>query len=316
MRKFLLEHFSLLCISLASFLAEPALVAAQEANYNLINFSAPLILSRGEIRPMSPDGIYLNEKDRCDFVRKEWGFSPEACDSIDALIFAPVEGVDSVVIAKPMGDGYVDTSDWDGSSEEAIDAIWKEIAESLERQGERLGQKIVPVGWQVRPTLLKDKGYIFYSFIMDWNGERTINARAGLLDRHGYVQFSIVPLDMNASALDMRGLTEQALKAYTSKAGTSYAEFTSGDKIAAGGAVGVLAALTGVKYGKEAAVGLVAILIGIAKKCWFFLLMPFAFAKRLFSRTPASTPQPTEPEPSVTPPDDENDQSPEDKPRA
>ncbi|GGE26982.1 hypothetical protein GCM10007276_00150 [Agaricicola taiwanensis] len=317
----MLEHFSLVAISMAFFLTEPALVAAQEVNYNPINFSAPLTLSRGEIRPASGGALYLNAEERCTFVTTEWGFDPAGCAALDALVFVPADGIDTLIIAKPMGDGYIDTSDWDASSAEAIEEIWNSLAESLRKQGERLGQEIVPIGWQVRPTLHKDAGYLFYSFIMDWDGERVINARAGLLDRHGYIQFSIVPADMNASALDMRSLADQALRLYTSKPGTSYAEFTSGDKIAAGGAVGVLAALTGVKYGKEAATGLIAVLLAFAKKLWILLLLPFVFVKRLFKGGSKAAPTPSASElpaqDDINPvPDDENDRSPGGKPPA
>ena len=49
------------------------------------------------------------------------------------------------------------------------------------------------------------------------------------------------------------------------------------------GAVGVLAALVGVKYGKAAATGLIAVALLFLKKAWFLLLIPLVFLKKLFS---------------------------------
>ena len=48
-------------------------------------------------------------------------------------------------------------------------------------------------------------------------------------------------------------------------------------------ALGVLAALVGVKYGKAAATGFVAILLLFLKKAWFVLLLPLVFLIKLFT---------------------------------
>jgi uncharacterized membrane-anchored protein len=316
MRKFLLDHFSLICISMASFLAEPALVAAQEVSYNPVNFSEPLILSRGELRPDYQGAVYLDADERCRLMIAEWGHTAEDCAATDAMLLGPVPGVDTLIVAKPNSEGFIKGDDWDTSSAEAIDAIWTALVEGVREQGRLLGQKIEPIGWQVRPAYIRDRGYLFYSYIVDWDGKRTINAKAALFDRRGYVQFSIVPASSHASALEVREMTEQALRLYKAKEGVSYAEFTSGDTVAATGAVGVLAALTGVKYGKGATVGLLAVLAAMAKKLWFLLLLPFVYLKRLFTRKPSKAEPRAAQDDDVIPQDTESARSPEDRPPA
>lgn len=64
-------------------------------------------------------------------------------------------------------------------------------------------------------------------------------------------------------------------------------EFRDGDKVAAVGALGVLATLLGVKYGKGALAAIMAIGLVVVKKAWFLIFIPFLFIRRLFSRKSA-----------------------------
>ena len=65
----------------------------------------------------------------------------------------------------------------------------------------------------------------------------------------------------------------------------SYEKFTTGDKVAAAGIGGLLAASLGIKALKG---GFLVALLLIAKKLWFIVLIPFIFAfnwiKRLFTK--------------------------------
>ena len=65
-----------------------------------------------------------------------------------------------------------------------------------------------------------------------------------------------------------------------------YTNFSTGDKVAAAGIGGLLAASMGVKAFKA---GGIAALLLILKKTWFILFIPFIFAwgfiKRLFSKS-------------------------------
>jgi uncharacterized membrane-anchored protein len=57
-----------------------------------------------------------------------------------------------------------------------------------------------------------------------------------------------------------------------------------GDKVSEIGVLGILATLAGVKWGKFAVTGLIAILLAFAKKGWVLLLLPLLFLGRLFSK--------------------------------
>ena len=99
---------------------------------------------------------------------------------------------------------------------------------------------------------------MYYALVIDWDGHREINIKASLFDRSGYVPFLIVPERSDMTAAEVEAVTTPMLAAYTSDPETSYFDFKSGDKVAAVGAVGVLATLMGIKLGKVAAFGLLA----------------------------------------------------------
>ena len=79
-------------------------------------------------------------------------------------------------------------------------------------------------------------------------------------------------------------MVDRLLASYQPANNESYFDTQAGDKIAAVGAVGVLASLLGVKYGKTAAVGFLALAAILLKKAWFLLLLPFYFLKNMFSK--------------------------------
>lgn len=110
-----------------------------------------------------------------------------------------------------------------------------------------------------------------------------VQGRGSLFDRQGYVPFRLIPESANLSEVELQRLVEISLDAYQPKAQQAYFDFQDGDKVAAVGALGVLATLVGVKYGKTAATGFVAILLLFLKKAWFVLLLPLIFLKKFFT---------------------------------
>lgn len=215
-------------------------------------------------------------------MMNEWGWS--SCDGIEAMIFGLAPGIDTMMVETPNSDGYVKFDDWEGADrQDEIDTIWNEFAESAKLQGEALGESIVPVRWYVQPTLNKEKSYLYYAILIDWEGEMVINAKASLFDRSGYVAFRLTPESSDLSETELQQLVEISLNTYQPEAQQAYFDFQDGDKVAAVGAIGVLAALVGVKYGKAAATGFVAVLLLLLKKAWFVLLIPLIFLKNLFT---------------------------------
>lgn len=183
MDKHVRDNIAFILISGAAFLSEPAIVQAQDNPYSPLNFAEPMSLYRGKISPASPDAVYLDDKDRCDILKNDWGW--QSCDGIEAMIYGLAPGIDTVMIGEPNSEGFVKFDDWeDADRQDEIDATWNDFVEGSRARGE---------------------------------------------------------------------------------------------------APGVLAALVGVKYGKAAATGIIAILPLFLRKAWLLLLIPFVFLKKLFS---------------------------------
>jgi uncharacterized membrane-anchored protein len=218
-------------------------------------------------------------------VRKEFGWKESQCDEVENIVFSYLPNIDNLIVNKPTSDGFVKFDDWDDRNiDDEIEVIWNSYAEGLASQSAQLGVKITPVDWYVYPTLKKNKGYMYYAVLLDWDGEQTLNVSATLFDRKGFVNFTIVPIDSSIEKRELEKTIDDVLVSYEPTANQSYIDFSSGDKIAAVGAVGVLASLLGVKYGKAAASGLIAILLIFVKKLWFLIFLPFVLIPKLFRR--------------------------------
>lgn len=280
MNKHFKDNVLFVLIATAAFLSEPTIVTAQESPYSPVNFTEPLSLYRGKISPVSPDSLYFDEEDRCNILVNEWGW--ESCDGVEAMIIGLAPGIDTVMVETPNSEGFVELDDWEGADRQAeIDSIWNEFVEGSRAQGKALGQRIEPVRWYVQPTLNKDKSYLYYAILIDWEGEMVINAKASLFDRQGYIPLRLIPDSSDLSEAELQRLVEVSLDAYQPEAKQAYFDFQDGDKVAAVGALGVLATLVGVKYGKAAATGILAIALLFLKKAWFVLLIPLIFLKNL-----------------------------------
>lgn len=279
MNKHFKDNVLFILIATAAFLSEPAIVTAQESPYSPVNFTEPLSLYRGKISPVSPDAVYLNKEDRCNILINEMSW--DSCDEVEAMIFGLAPGIDTVMVETPNSDGFVDLNDWEGGDRQAeVDQIWDDFAMGAKEQGKALGQRIEAVRWYVQPTLNKEKSYLYYAILIDWDGEMVINAKASLFDRQGYIPVRIIPDSSDLSQTELQQLVEISLNAYQPVAKQAYFDFEDGDKVAAVGAIGVLATLVGVKYGKAAATGLFAIALLFLKKAWFLLLIPLVFLKK------------------------------------
>ncbi|WP_370212464.1 DUF2167 domain-containing protein [Roseovarius sp.] len=280
------ENLIFLVVSFLIFSSEPTIVYAQGGNPYA--FTEPLTVSRGKLMPSSPEAIKIPHNEMCELVKTEWGW--ESCDTVDAMVVLFTPQIDNLMIDKPDTSGYVKLDDWDSAErEDVISSIEDHLRASLKAQGERSGQKITFDGWRVYPTLNADKKYMYYATDIGWNGESSINVKAVAFDRRGFVAFSIVPVDSDMNEPQMVATINAVLDKYQPKAQEEYSAFSSGDKVAAVGAVGVLASLLGVKYGKGAATGLLFVLTLLLKKAWFILLFPlywvWGWIKRLFTQT-------------------------------
>jgi hypothetical protein len=283
------DNVAFLAVSFMCFLGEPVILPASAQEYDFINFTAPLSVSRGTLTPASSSAARLSPTDICSFTQNEWGWDAAGCQQVEAFVVAPIPGIDTALIERPNSDGYVEYGDWVEESPEAIDEIFQSFSESIREQSQRSGLAISVTGWHVRPRLVEEKNYLYYALMTSWDGAPTLNVKATLFDRYGHIPISIVPIDVNISPSELESLIDRFLASYVPTPTQDRAAFTNGDAVAAGGAVGVLATLVGVKYGKTAIAAFVAIALVALKKGGFLLLaLPIWLFGRFFRRRNAS----------------------------
>jgi uncharacterized membrane-anchored protein len=290
MNKSVRENLIFILVAHACLLAEPAVVHAEDANYHPQNFTQPLSAARGTITPSGGGAFYLKPEDRCDLVVKEFGWDRDQCGSIDQLIFGFTPEIDNLTVEKPVSDGYVSLADWDSADRsQEIGSIEESFKDSVKAQSERLGRDIRFDGWLVYPQIDKGKNILYYANILNWGGDRTINISVSIFDRQGYVPIKIVPVNGNITGDDVQKIVTASAAAYKPQAGSTYLEFSSGDKVAGYGALGVLATMLGVKYGGAASAGLIALALLALKKGAFLVLLPLVWLRRLFGRKKADS---------------------------
>lgn len=266
-------------------IALPQVAKAQDEDYQPVDFVQPLDLSRGSLSPVWPYSFYLSHEESCAYVEKEFGWDPAECPYLEHIIFYPSADIDTLIVDKPVSDGYIELDDWASADhDEEIETIWTELVEGAKIQSKRVGKEIRPIRWVIYPTVNEQKNILYYAYLLEWDGEPTVNMRATVFDRNGYVAFTLTPAATELLEVNLTKMAEATLGAYQPKPSLSYADFQEGDKVAAAGAVGVLAALLGVKYGREIAGGLLATILILAKKFWFVLLVPLAYFGRLLFR--------------------------------
>ena len=287
LNKILRENLIFLVAALLPYVSMPAIVHAQGGNVNPILFTEPMKLSRGDFMPESQNSFYLEDDDYCKIAVEDWGW--QGCPPIEAFVLFSTEDTDTLMIDPPNSDGFVKLDDWKSEDRDSeISQIENEIRASLVSQSERLGQPVSFAGWKVYPTLDEEAGVLYYSTDIDFGGEISTNVKATKFDRRGYIIFNLVPISPDLSAQEIDKMIQENLALYTPKESETRAAFQAGDKVAAVGALGVLATLVGVKYGKSAATGFLAAAAILLKKFWFILLLPIfwlkSFVARLFNR--------------------------------
>lgn len=280
LRKILIENLFFITLALMPFCGQPAL--AQEAEFHPVRFLEPLSLSRGKITPASDEAVTLDSAEACRLASVEWGWS--GCD-IEQAVFSMTPGIDTLLAMKPNSEGRVSFDDWDDADrDDQIAAIEQELREGAAQQGAALGRRVEFVGWRVYPTLDRKQQLMFFATDVRFDDEVSTNVRALQFDRRGYVAFSLVPVEDGLGAPRIEALLREALSHYVPVETESYAAFEKGDKVAAVGAVGVLATVLGVKYGKTAGLGFLAIALPLLKKFGVFVIAGIAWLGRLTMR--------------------------------
>lgn len=281
--KFVREHLVILLISLVPYVSIPAVLNAQTLPNGVSFFTAPKALSRGSISPSFQSAEIWGHDYWCDYVKQSWGWSD--CDGVDAFIVGYNNNIDTLLIETPNSEGYVTFDDWSNANvTDAVEQIEREIRASTQLQSTKLGIPVTFEGWGVYPTLDQENKLLYYSYDVKFGPDTSTNVKVSLFDRRGYVTFVIVPFSENSSPTQIRNYIRQVTDNYLPAPSQNYGSFQSGDVVAAAGAVGVLATMIGVKYSKPLAAGAMAILLLIAKKAWFLILLPIVWIRKLFKR--------------------------------
>lgn len=262
-----------LCLSLSS--AE-ALTPEEEQQLGDILSRATSASQGVEVagaRIIAEDGALLRGTDACTFSMLL--NADEVCDTTAIVFPKDGAGIDSIYYSAPEDIGHVNMDDWTDDVTSQIDDIWESYVDGSKTQSERIGFDVVPLEWVLYPTLNKAAKVMTYGILLDFGGSKVINLVSVKFTRKGYVVMQIVTDEQILSAVDASydDVSVYASNTYNPAAGWRYADFKEGDKVAAIGAVGVLASVIGVKYSKGWLAGIGAMIALFAKKLWVLLLI-------------------------------------------
>mgnify|MGYP001325373152 CR=1 FL=1 len=274
---------------LISFLFFATNLSSEEESYDFKEFNETLSLTRGTVSPAYTESYYLENNDACRFAKNYWGWEDENCPAIDSFLVNTSPDIDTIVIEVASSDGYVKYDDWESNDrDQYIQELWEGLNETYAVQGKNLNVNFKVVRWLVSPTFNKEKNYIYYAYLLDQDGTKSVQLAASILDRKGYIKFLVIPINLTSSSLDgeFKETIESALNLYTPNQSNSHADYTIGDKVSDYGIFGVFAALSGIKWGKAVASGILATFLIFAKKLWWVILLPlYTLVRRFFKKS-------------------------------
>ena len=171
-----------------------------------------------------------------------------------------------------IDDGYVSKDDWKSNSKEL-----------LEEMKETSKDDVKDVKWVFEPKLSK-KNYAYYSYEVLWvDGDRTIETAILSFGRKGYHKIKFLKkIDENFNAREFEQMAKEFAESINFKEGYRYADYKSGDKIAAVGIGSLVAGTLGVKALTNP--GILGGLIAFASKFWWIILAPFVALAGIFNK--------------------------------
>ena len=185
-----------------------------------------------------------------------------------------------------VNEGYVKLDDWeDVNADKFIKQLRDDSKESNKFRAENNMPTVERMEWITEPTLNRLKNSVYYALDVYFSdGESSVNASLLLLGRYGYTEVSYTG-EPDYFRENKETILTHIVENYSFVEEKKYSNFTTGDKVAAAGIGGLLAASLGIKAFKA---GGIAALLLILKKAWFIIFIPFVFAwgwiKRLFTR--------------------------------
>ncbi|OWV79632.1 hypothetical protein ATY77_27015 [Rhizobium sp. R634] len=239
------------------------------------------------------DFYYLNPADTKKVLVDIWGNPAEAAEGTLGMIFpakyAPTDAESWGSIVGYSADGYV--SDADAATtdyDELLQNIKDSIRENnVERQKQGF-QKITLVGWASLPHYDTSAHALHWArdlmFGDDPQVPHTLNYSVRVLGREGVLQFNFVA--GLAQLPEIKDVIPTVTKLVQFDKGKAYTDYVDGDKMAAYGMAGMIAAGAGAKV--AAKVGLLALALAFFKKAGILVVVALAgalrFAKGLFTR--------------------------------
>ncbi|AGS21716.1 hypothetical protein REMIM1_CH01920 [Rhizobium etli bv. mimosae str. Mim1] len=246
-----------------------------------------------------PQGFYyLNPADTKTVLVEIWGNPPTAAEGRLGMIFpakyAPTDPESWGSIVEYSADGYVSDSD---AATTNYDELLQSIKESIrERNPEREKQgfpKITLVGWASAPRYDKPAHAMHWArdliFGNDMKAEHTLNYSVRVFGREGVFEFDFIAVLSQLKEIEEAIPTVTKLVEFDK--GMAYTDYVDGDKIAAYGMAGMIAAGAGAKI--AAKVGLLALALAFFKKAGVLVVIVLGgalrFAKGLFTRNKTPT---------------------------
>lgn len=235
---------------------------------------------------------YLDPEDTRTVLVDMWGNPAGSGEGTLGMIFpvkyTPLDGDSWGSVVEYNADGYV--SDVDAAStdyDELLKTLKQAVAENNVEREKQGFPRVALVGWASAPRYDQSAHALHWArdlIFSDAQGAHTLNYSVRVLGREGVMQYNFIASlpqleEIKASIPDVIGIVQF-------DKGKSYDDYQQGDKLAAYGMAGIIAAGAGAKVAAKA--GLIAIALAFLKKGGFLIALLFAgagrFLKGLFSR--------------------------------
>ena len=169
-----------------------------------------------------------------------------------------------------INEGYTSLEDWK-------DVDPKELLEGMKSTAK---EDVKTVTWLVEPKILENT-IVTYSYKVEWiDSKDSIETRILTLGRKGHNDISLVASQENFSVTELEKLAIEFAKTIIFEDGFAYADYKSGDKVAALGIGGLVAGTLGIKV--LAKVGILAKLLPLLKSFWWIIIAPIVIVANMF----------------------------------
>lgn len=207
----------------------------------------PLPLSNSTLT-LPQEHVVLLGKD-ADAMRVFWGNA----SSHDLEAITLTEERSEPVIFRFYSEGYISLADWSAVDAKALLQSYLENTERENKEREKKGLESLHVlGWMQEPTLDKETNTVYWAIeAVAGKDDHFVNAFALRLGRFGYEE--LVWITDKNSYIPKGGELDLMLQAHSFEEGFRYADYVSGDKVAAYGIASLVAASIGVKVLKSGA---------------------------------------------------------------